>query len=266
MDKEVNYLNLLQSRHYKINYTPLPEDIIFKIDDSTIGTIGNFVTFSGLAKAGKSTFLSSTIASVFHQYKNIYGIQLRPLENRKRVAYFDTESGESDFYKQLAKIKTQAKISDFPETFNAFSVREDNPDTIRIFIETYLQFYKDCSVVIIDGFLDIMYNFNDEIESKKTITWLKMITKVYNVLVIGVIHLARRESQLLGHFGSMLERYSQSVLEVSKDYDSGVIVLKPKLMRSDKDFTPIALNWLPHGGFEKCIPPAQNESKKGSRK
>jgi hypothetical protein len=113
--------------------------------------------------------------------------------------------------------------------------------------------------------LDILNNFNDEVESKKTIQWLKMITKVYNILLIGVIHLARRESQLLGHFGSMLERYSQTVLEVSKDYESGIIVLKAKLMRSDKDFTPIALNWT-KDGFEKCLPPAPPEMKKAARK
>lgn len=264
-NKTDNILSVLQSRHYKQNYTPPPEDIIFQIENSTVGTLGNFVTFSGLAKAGKSTFLSSTIASCFHRYQNLYGIQLRPISNRPRVCYFDTESGESDFYKQLDKIKMQAKIKSLPDNFNAFAVREDNPEKIRQYIEAYLQVYPDCSVLIVDGLLDILNNFNDEVESKKTIQWLKMITKVYNILLIGVIHLARRESQLLGHFGSMLERYSQTVLEVSKDYDSGIIVLKAKLMRSDKDFTPIALNWT-KDGFEKCLPPAPPEMKKAARK
>lgn len=263
--KTEHILSALDSRHYKIGYTPPPEEIIFRIESSTIGTLGNFVTFSGLAKAGKSTFLSSTIASCFHQYQNLYGIQLRPLTARNRVCYFDTESGETDFYRQLDRIKKQAQINNLPYNFNAFAVREDSPDIIREYIEAYLQLYPNCSVLIVDGLLDILNNFNDEIESKKTIQWLKRITKIYNILLIGVIHLARRESQLLGHFGSMLERYSQSVLEVSKDFESGIIVLKPKLMRSDKDFTPIALNWTADG-FEKCLPPAPPEMKKAARK
>lgn len=264
-DQKASVLQLLEQRHYKKGYTPPAEDIIFSIDDKTIGTLGNFVTFSGLAKAGKSTFLSSTIASLYHKWNNCYGIALRPPYNRQRIGYFDTESAESDFYRQLDKIKKQAVIQEFPDTFNAFAVREDSPEMIRQYVEIYLQNFPDCSIVVIDGLLDILANFNDEIESKKTIQWLKMVTKVYNVLIIGVIHLARRESQLLGHFGSMLERYSQTVLEVAKDYDSGVIVLKPKLMRSDKDFTPIGLSWT-ESGFEKCIPPQPVDTKKAAKK
>jgi hypothetical protein len=263
--QQVNILDLLQQRSFKKGYTPPAEEVVFAIEDKTIGTLGNFVTFSGLAKAGKSTFLSSTIASAFHAYQNLYGISLRPPGNRKRICYFDTESGESDFYRQLDKVKKQAKIYEFSDNFNAFAVREDSPEMIRQYVEAYLQVFADCSIVIIDGLLDILSNFNDEIESKRTIQWLKMITKVHNVLIIGVIHLARRESQLLGHFGSMLERYSQTVLEVAKDYESGIIVLKPKLMRSDKDFTPIALNWT-ETGFEKCLPPAPAEMKKAAKK
>lgn len=264
-DNPKDYAGLLQSRHFVPNYTPPQEEVLFRIDGRVVGTLGNFVTFSGLAKAGKSTFLSSTIASTYQSYRSLYGIELRPCEQRSTVAYFDTESSMYDFYRQLAKIKIQAQIGEFPQSFNAFMVRDDEPATIRELIEAYLNLTPQCSILIIDGLLDILENFNDEVESKRTIQWLKRITKQYNVLIIGVIHLNRKDNALLGHYGSMLERYSQTVLEVIKHADSGIIEMKPKLMRSDKDFMSIALNWVGNG-FEKCIPPQPTETKKAAKK
>lgn len=261
----IDYAGLLQSRHFVPNYTPPQEEVLFRIDGRVVGTLGNFVTFSGLAKAGKSTFLSSTIASAFHSYRDLYGIQLRPCEQRPVIGYFDTESSMYDFYRQLGKIKIQANIVDLPQSFNAFMVRDDEPKMIRDLIEAYLVLTPTCSILIVDGLLDIIDNFNDEIESKRTIQWLKRITKQYNVLLIGVIHLNRKDNALLGHYGSMLERYSQTVLEVVKDKETGIIEMKPKLMRSDKDFMSIALNWVGNG-FEKCLPPQPAENKKGTKK
>lgn len=263
--KVSDIFKMLEARHYKKGYTPAAEQIALKIDNRVIGTIGNFVTFSGLAKAGKSTFISSTIASAMHIDKNLYGISLRPSEERETICYIDTESSEYDFYKNLDKIKVQANINELPWNFNAYSVREDDPGTIRMLIEEYLKGFPRCSIMIIDGLLDINSNFNDEIESKKTITWLKKITKIYNVLIIGVIHLARKDQQLLGHFGSMLERYSQSVLEVRKDQETGILQLFPKYLRSDKDFMPIAINWVGNG-FEKCMPPTPKQEYSSNKK
>lgn len=258
-------VQMLEERHFKENYTPDKEQVLFKIDNKVIGTLGNFVTFSGLAKAGKSTFLSSTIASAFYKFENLYGLELKPLPNRPVIAYFDTESSEYDFYRTIEKIKLQAEVENFGYKFNAFQMREDSPDTIRILIEKYLEAFPLCSILIIDGLLDILNNFNDEVESKRTIQFLKYLTKKYNILLIGVIHLARKEQGgLLGHYGAFLERYSQSVLQVEKHFETGILQLKPKFLRSDKDFLPICLNWTPYG-FEKCLPPTE-ETKKGPKK
>jgi len=263
--KAADIFKMLEARHFKNGYSPPEEQIALKIDNRVIGTIGNFVTFSGNAKAGKSTFISSTIASAMHIDNNLYGITLRPDVDRNTICYFDTESSEYDFYKNLEKIKVQANINEFPWNFNAYAVREDDPATIRFLIEEYLKGFPRCSILVIDGFLDINNNFNDEIESKKTITWLKKITKIYNVLIIGVIHLARKDQLLLGHFGAMLERYSQSVLEVKKDQETGILQLFPKLLRSDRDFLPIAINWVGNG-FERCMPPAQKQEYSSNKK
>ena len=255
-------IELLSSRHYKPNYTPVQEQIVLKIDDKTIATRNNFITFSGLAKAGKSNFLSNMISSAYIWNNSIFGMSLRPPEEAPYIAYFDTESSEYDWYRMLEKIRAQANIKELPVTFNAYNVRQDNPELIRELIEFYLKSMAGkCSIVIIDGYLDIINDFNDNIESKKIIQWLKYLTKEYNVCIIGVIHLARKENGLLGHFGSMLERYSQSVLEVVKDRELDIIELRAKYLRSDKDFNPIAVRWTDKG-FERTVSIPVQEIKK----
>ena len=258
-------MKLLEDRKYIDGYIPKDEQIVLKIHDKRVGTINNIVTLSGLAKAGKSSFLSSIIASAYSWDNKVFGISLTPTSERPCICLIDTESSEWDFYANLSRIKNFAKIDKFPPTFNAFSCREDDPATIRLLIETYLQAFP-CSVIIIDGTLDILSNFNDEVESKKAVQWLKMITKKYNCLCISVIHLARKESQLLGHFGAMLERYSQSVLEVAKDRETKIMELKAKFMRSDADFNTIAIDRI-NGEFVLCNPVPEKVAtiKKGSK-
>ena len=65
----------------------------------------------------------------------------------------------------------------------------------------------------------------------------------------------------------MLERYSQSVLEVVKDRDTKILELKPKFLRSDADFNTIALDRV-NGQLVRCNPVPDKVipiNKKGSK-
>ena len=94
----------LAQRKYKPDFIPPPSQVIFTIDDKPIGTIQNFIVFSGLPKAGKSTFLAAAIASAF-QPGDVFGMKVHFPEGRRKIAYFDTESSDFDFYRQINKIK-----------------------------------------------------------------------------------------------------------------------------------------------------------------
>jgi hypothetical protein len=88
----------LALRKYKPDFIPPPSQVIFTIDDKPIGTIQNFIVFSGLPKAGKSTFLAAAIASAF-QPGDVFGMKVHFPEGRRKIAYFDTESSDFDFYR-----------------------------------------------------------------------------------------------------------------------------------------------------------------------
>lgn len=264
--KEVNYREILESRHYKLDYTPPQEEVFLRIRGETVGTAGNFVILSGLPKAGKSTYLHAMISSYFSRGQMLYNISMTSSHSRPSIAYFDTESAEYDFYQNLRRIKSLCGIYELPVTFSAFTTRQDNADMNKRLIEEYIKI-KTSSVIIVDGMLDLIQNYNDENESRELIDWLKLITAKYSVLIIGVIHTGKKDNHTLGHFGSMADRYAQSVLEVVKDKSNNTLVLSAKYLRSAPEFEPISIMWQGSGYVEvSWQPPSENAPTKSRRR
>ena len=239
-DYKISIDELLEKRKYNPNYIPSKENIIFTIQDKHIGSLQNFIIFSGLPKAGKSTFICAMISSVFNTY-DIFSMKLHTPHNRTKICLIDTESSDYDFYRTINKIKGFADINDLPGNFDAFQVREDSSNAIKQMIERYLELNRDCAILIVDGLLDLLVNYNDEKESSLLTKWLKKITKHYNILLISVLHQSKSNLATTGHIGSASDRFAQSTLDITKDKDKNTYVLSSRFMRSDSDFEPITL-------------------------
>ena len=100
---------LLDSRKYDSDYIPNKDQILWTINSSTIGANSNFVILTGLPKTGKSTFLSALISTVFTS-SDLWGMKLHLPAERRKIAYFDTESSDYDFYRQVERIKKFAYV------------------------------------------------------------------------------------------------------------------------------------------------------------
>ena len=231
--------DILNNRQYKANYKVPQEQVLFTIQDKVIGTAGNFIAFTGLPKAVKSTFLNAALSSAY-LYHPIFGLKINPPPGRQIIGYFDTESNEFDFYCAMDRIKNFSS-SAIDNNLHAYMFRDLMPSDIMQSIEYYLSVMPQCSIVVIDGLLDLLLDYNDIAESRLLINYLKRITQQFNILVIGVVHIGKKTGETLGHFGSMVDRYSQSVLSVEKDREKNIYSLKPKLLRSSSDFNNINL-------------------------
>ena len=239
-DNKLTVTELLAKRKYNPDYIPNKEDIIFTVGNRHTGSLSAFITLSGLPKAGKSTFVAAIVASAFVPY-DIFTMKIHLPKDRKKICYFDTESSDYDFYRQIGKIKSFAELAMLPDWFNAYQVREDGSGMIRKMVETYLSENADCSVIIIEGLLDIIIDKNDTREASLVTKWLKKITKVYNVLLITVLHQSKSNLSTTGHIGSASDRFAQSTLDIVKDKERNCYVLTSRFMRSDMDFEPITL-------------------------
>lgn len=238
--KKPDILQTLELRRFNQDYMPPPDSRILSIRGKLIGSLNNFVIYSGLPKTGKTTYISALMASALH-LGEFFGMKLDLPADRKRLAYFDTESSEYDHYRTISRIKQFTTFNRLPDTFDSFMLRQDDHAAIMQYIEHYCKGYPDAAVLIIDGLLDLMLNYNSEEESKRLIQWLKRITAQYNVLIVGILHLGKKDKETLGHLGSSTDRYAQSTLLIEKDKAADTYNLTAKFLRSDGDFEPIAI-------------------------
>lgn len=232
----------LNSRKFRNGYKPPEENVIFSIQGKNIGTSQSFVCFQGLPKAGKSTFITSAIASAFTHW-DIFGMKINFPKERKRICYIDTESSDFDYYRVLERIRSQIICDPLPHNFDSFLFREDSPQDIQSMIEIYLQENKDCSVLVIDGILDLIADFNSVEQSFYLVQWLKKITKQHDLLILCVLHLGKKDQNSIGHIGSYLDRKSQSVLKIEKNKEKKTLDLIPTFLRSTDDFEPISIQY-----------------------
>ena len=231
---------LLEKRKYNKDYIPDKENSIFTIQQKHIGSLQSFIIFSGLPKAGKSSFICAMISSVFNAHE-IFTMKLRAPTDRRRVCLIDTESSDYDFWRTIQKIKGFAELNELPPIFDAFQCREDSSAAIKQMIERYLELHQDCAILVVDGLLDLLVNLNDEVESSLLTKWLKKITKQYNILLVSVLHQSKSNLATTGHIGSSCDRFAQSTLDITKDKDKNTYTLSSRFMRSDSDFEPVTL-------------------------
>jgi hypothetical protein len=231
-------LDTLQSRQFDPNYKPEKAETMLSIGGEVIGQLESFVCYQGLPKAGKSLFVTTTIASAFFS-SGLFGIKLTPLINRNRIAFFDTESSTYDFYQIIDRIKSQLNSNFLPGNLDFYNCREDNNVDLMQLIEIYLQNTPDCSILVIDGIADLVQDFNSVVESNNVIYWLKKISKIYKLLIICVLHLTKKDKNSLGHLGSFMDRKAQSTLTCEKK--ENVLMMSPGYMRSSSGFKPIEI-------------------------
>lgn len=255
--KKTNIQETLNSRRYDPNQEPPQNQTILTIGGKKVGSLQNLVTITGKQKNGKSRYISAFISSGIIQ-SELFEIRLRTPHGRNRIGLFDTEQSDFDFYRQMQQIKDFCRVKDLPDTFDAFNTREDDPGIIVAMISHYLETNPDCSVIFIDGLLDLLSSFNDERESKALINTIKRLTKIHNCLMIGVLHRGKGNDLTIGHLGSMADRVSQSTLKVEKDKERNTFTLSADFLRSDEEFSPIDI-WNVGGEWQQTFHIPQQE-------
>jgi hypothetical protein len=237
------YAELLNSCRVTQN-TPVPLDNIYlTIGQNIIGSTGNFIALTGLPGASKSTFIAAIIASSVSGGEVFNFKALTGYENKNRICLFDTEQMGYDLHRKIGIIKKLSMRDDVFQKFDLFSVVDHDSDTILKLILTYLNNTPECAILIVDGLLDLANGmFNDEKASTTLIRKIRKIARRYDILIIVVLHLGKKDNTALGHLGSASTRYCQSELEIVKNKD-GTYQCTAKKTRSAPGFDDIKITF-----------------------
>lgn len=176
------------------------------------------------AKAGKTTTLKVFIATLLLGAM----FRLKSLLEKPRIVFFDTEQNRKDTKAILDDVVRMTGLG--KEVIDGQVVlhslrrvgREDLLPMLRVAIED-----EKPDVVFIDGLVEFLVSFNDEIESKQIIKDLLVLSEDGNCAIICVLHTNKADGDhnMRGHTGTMLTQKAATVLECEKEKGCNVITI-----------------------------------------
>lgn len=224
---------------------PAPlEQVVFRIQFKTVGSLGDMIMFSGRPKAGKSKYIAGAIAASISR-NEVFSMNIRLPEGKSKVAHFDTEQSKYSHYKMMQLVTQLSDLQKLPDNFKSYRLRSVAPEQIKRLINYYLQVNPDCGIVYLDGLLDMVTSMNDEKNSNSLKQWMKQITEDHNVLLAAVIHRGFSNDKSIGQIGSEGERAAQTVLLIEKNKETHQYIMRTEYMRDDDEIDPIAIQFNP---------------------
>jgi RecA-family ATPase len=223
------------------NETLPQENVLISIQAKKVLSEGNIAIISGKPKSRKSVVAHSIIMAATSG-NPVLGIECNLQSNTSEVVLIDTEQNKHDLHTSLCRMKSLVNMDLFPSNLRVYSFRQLNAEQIKINIESLLESNTNVRLIVIDGMLDLIYNMNDVIEVKQTIDFIKRLLTNYPVSIVGVLHQSRATNFTIGHLGAFMDRFAQSIIDVTK-LEDGSSEIKSNMMRSDSDFKPFSFYW-----------------------
>lgn len=183
---------------------------------------GNLVALSAKWKNGK-TFFCDILTAIYLGCDQFANCRSRSAQGR--VLFFDTEQARSDtarIHKTIEAMTPEQRHNDY----EVFCLREAVIDTDmdENSVVSRFEFIKRSisqehpDLVIIDGIADLIYNYNDVIESQSIVNELAAIANRHNCCIVVVMHQNKgaKDKNMKGHLGTMLFQKCSDVFNVEK--------------------------------------------------
>jgi hypothetical protein len=222
------------------NAPKIPEHVIVSIQGKKVATVGNVFVITGKPKSRKSVVAHSIISASINK-TSVLGIECNLPGENDEVVLIDTEQATADLQTSIERIKQTTPGGKIPKNIKIYTVRMLTPDRILNVITEVCK-NTNTRLILIDGGLDLIMNMNDVIEAKELIQFFKNTLSEFNVCIGMIIHQSKSTNFTIGHFGSFMDRFAQSNIEVTK-LENGNSEIRSQLMRSDADFKKYEFYW-----------------------
>ncbi len=214
-------LQLLQGFRITTQTEVEPEAYALSVDGVGIFALSDIHGLKGKQKSGKSSVLKVCAAAL------LKGRQFRVKSELTEpvVLFLDTEQQAADVKLLIDEVKHMTGCEDdyIDSHLHVFTLRRRSYDTLlkdtRLLIEELRP-----QVVIIDGVVDFVASFNDEVMSRQLIHDLLLLCEEYGCAIVNVLHenKAADDENMRGHLGTVLSQKAGTVLQCKK-VKSGII-------------------------------------------
>jgi hypothetical protein len=213
------------------------------------GTAGNISMIMGEEKSRKTWLKSLILACIQGGNSNTYSSEIvgHNLQN-KYIIDLDTEQGAYDNWMVASRVPKM--VGYIPENYLALGLREKTPNERSQLIEWLFMEseYKDkLGLVCIDGFVDCINDFNNQIESSEFTQKLMKWSSISKAHVTGILHVNPNSDKGRGHFGTILAQKCESVV-IIKDVGnhSEVRCKRGRGKKFDTFAVGVNSDWLPY--------------------
>lgn len=197
----------LGEKEYKGIYYPTP-----------IGSYGDFSCIVGASKSKKTFFKSMLVAGYLGGNSNLYTSIKGHNNYDKMVLEFDTE--QSHFHTQRVTRRVIEMVGVNDERYKTYSLRQYEPKLRFEFIEYMLlesEYRNDIGLVSIDGFVDLVTDFNSLEQSTNLTEKLLQWTSKTKCHITGILHKNFGTSKPVGHVGSSVLKKAETVIFIEKE-------------------------------------------------
>lgn len=213
------------------------------------GSYGDFSCIVGASKSRKTFLKSAIVAGYIGGNSNNYFPDIQGHNTKEKfVIEFDTE--QSKYHTQRVLRRVVEMIGHPYDYYEGFSLRKLEPKERLQLIEytLYESEYKDnIGLVTIDGYADLIKDFNNLEESTMLSNKLLKWTDEKKIHITGILHSSFGTRKPTGHAGSSILKKAETVVFTEADGDFTNVTCDYSRNKSFDNFT-FTVNsstWLP---------------------
>ena len=192
-----------------------PEVLLYQTDSEIPMLHRRNISIVGAHAIVGKTFLISAIACAVLGDDGF--LNMHSSENGLKVLFVDTEQDISDTQEVLKRIH---RCNNWETTKNnptiiTLNLREaslkERPEIIELAIKA-----NKPDLVLLDGIVDLVSNFNDIENSQKSVEMLTRWTTEYDCHIVTCLHINKGNAELRGHLGAFLKQKGELTLQLNK--------------------------------------------------
>lgn len=202
--------------------------------DNPIAYPGSLGLLIGAQKVRKTTALKAIAASALGGRK-IINFMLKSSGTGK-IVFFDTEQRYNSFWETQNQIHRLAGLADNTDRYDGHTFLDETIEDRLLLMERYIELNNDIEMIVIDGALDILEDYNDIREARGVSERIARMANNSKAVVFVVVHASGKfgkgPTNSLGHLGSQLERKCDFAIQLTYNKDTQFTEVEHLLSRS----------------------------------
>lgn len=212
------------------------------------GSVGLII---GAQKVRKTTALKAIAASAISG-KSIINFSF-DTSNKGKIVFFDTEQRFRSFWNTQSQTHYLAGLVDNSDRYEAHTFIDESIEDRLLLMERYAELNPDVSMMVVDGALDVVEDYNDIREARMVAERIARLANNSKAVIFVVVHASGKfgkgPANSLGHLGSQFERKCDFAIQLSYNKDTQFTEIEHLLSRDFGKFPNFEFTNSKYGGY-----------------